>query len=87
MENQFSIQIISLIAIFDSKIYNDMYEQFVTESLSEYNQNDNEFSNSYIYHWHSMMDQEEHYRDDHIFSPDKNNQFFTNFMVYALKYW
>ena len=36
-----------------------MYKEFVSISSSQYDQ-DSDFSNVYVYHWHSIMEFEEH---------------------------
>ena len=44
--------------ILKSKVYNDMYEEYVAISSSKHIQ-DPEFSNVFVYHWHSIMDVDE----------------------------
>ena len=57
--------------IFDSSVYHSIYEDFVKESSQQYDE-DSEFSNVYVYRWHSIMDLD----DDSIFTEETRRGFF-----------
>ena len=61
------------------EIYNEMFETYVSHSVSEY-ENNSDFSNVLVHHWHPIMDLDE----EEWFSEKNKKELWRQNLIYKM---